>query len=242
MHHKNCKYLVGIKITKCHYSPFSHKYDQEDTSETCTSVRLCYGLWIYLCVCLREEEMSKDFLCRAGALVQLCRTFSPTKSQWLKEYGMLISMCLVVFWNWKQIYVVLGISSLKVALNTLVLLSKPCSLLWSRWFPANGFTTHGTDTWAAPAPPSWYQEFPIPVTPGWHLVSSIIWFLYKALGVFPFKKKKNQTNTFWSPELLDSSLQPQAQPQNKMPWHGINMSRSDRVFLLTLITGYTGWS
>lgn len=61
MHHKNCKYLVGIKITKCHYSPFSHKYDQEDTSETCTSVRLCYGLWIYLCVCLREEEMSKDF-------------------------------------------------------------------------------------------------------------------------------------------------------------------------------------
>lgn len=34
-----------------------------------------------------------------------------------KKYSMILSMCVVSLWDWKQIYVVFGISSLKVTLN-----------------------------------------------------------------------------------------------------------------------------
>lgn len=58
-------------------------------------------------------------MCGAQVFVQILWNFSPIKTLWLKKYGVLTCMCVVMFGS---------VSSLKVTLKKLGLLSKPCSL------------------------------------------------------------------------------------------------------------------
>lgn len=78
------------------------------------------------CACLWGNLRSVNYV--LGVCADLQDFLTHKNTVWVKQYGMLMSMCVVVFWNWKQIYVVFGISSVKVILNKLAHFSKPYSL------------------------------------------------------------------------------------------------------------------
>lgn len=125
-----------------------------------------------------------------------------------------------IFCDWKQIYVVFGISSLKVTLNT-ALPSKPCSLC-DPGDPRPIVSQHTRQTRKHHSPLLHdktnfrFQWRHTDIRHPWLNGS------YKALEVFPFEKKERQKTLSealkWSTQ---TRLQPQAQLQSKMPWHGI---------------------
>lgn len=78
------------------------------------------------CACLWGNLRSVNYV--LGVCADLQDFLTHKNTVWVKQYGMLMSMCVVVFWNWKQIYVVFGISSVKVILNKLAHFSKTYSL------------------------------------------------------------------------------------------------------------------
>lgn len=138
--------------------------------------------------------------------VQSFRTFSPTNKR-VGERVRHVNEHVRIFWDWKQIYVVFGISSLKVTMNT-ALPSKPCSLC-DPGDPRPIVSQHTRQTRKHHSPLLHdktnfrFQWLHTGIRHPWLNGS------YKALEVFPFGKKKTE-NTFWSPEMVDPNTPPAA--------------------------------
>lgn len=94
---------------------------------------------------LWEELGSGD--CVQGVWADLLDFLAHKHTVRQKEDGMLMSVCEIVFWNWKEIYEVIENSSEKVMLNKFMRLCE-CSLVFNPgdWKPVASLHTGTTET------------------------------------------------------------------------------------------------
>lgn len=158
-----------------------------------------------MCVCggtCVAETKCRVFGCRVVSL------FHPQIQCVAKIRDMLMSTCMVVLQNWKQIYVVIRISFKKVTLNGFTLLGTCHSIsdtggFWqiASWrakrthkFHSNHFCLlHDIRSFRI----QWRHA---DIQPLW-LISS-----YRAFGVFPFEKNKWPKKHFGSGDLWDLNI------------------------------------